>query len=181
EEHPNAAAATDVAYDSTHASILGDGVVWSLSAVSDPVRYARPRSSGAPCTEQAQSGAGRWRVCGESRIRWMSDPATGAINLTPFQEIPRSTWAELAPSTASPLTKSEIVELQGLGDRMSLTEVSEVYLPLSRLISLYAVGAKRLHAATSAFLGQRSASTPFVIGVAGSVAVGKSTIARLLR
>lgn len=111
----------------------------------------------------------------------MSDPATGAINLTPFQEIPRAAWAELAPSTTSPLTKREIVELQGLGDVLSLTEVSEVYLPLSRLISLYAVGAKRLHAATSSFLGQRSASTPFVIGVAGSVAVGKSTIARLLR
>lgn len=111
----------------------------------------------------------------------MSDPATGVINLTPFQEIPRAAWAELAPSTTSPLTKREIVELQGLGDVLSLTEVSEVYLPLSRLISLYAVGAKRLHAATSSFLGQRSASTPFVIGVAGSVAVGKSTIARLLR
>lgn len=111
----------------------------------------------------------------------MSDPATGAINLTPFQEIPRAVWADLAPSATSPLTKSEIIELQGLGDVMSLTEVSEVYLPLSRLISLYAVGAKRLHAATSSFLGQRSASTPFVIGVAGSVAVGKSTIARLLR
>lgn len=111
----------------------------------------------------------------------MSDPATGAINLTPFHEIPRAVWADLAPTTPSPLTKSEIVELQGLGDVMSLTEVSEVYLPLSRLISLYAVGAKRLHGATSAFLGQRSTSTPFVIGVAGSVAVGKSTIARLLR
>ncbi|HRN28781.1 MAG TPA: type I pantothenate kinase [Terrimesophilobacter sp.] len=111
----------------------------------------------------------------------MSDPATGAINLTPFQEFPRATWAELAPSATSPLTKREIVELQGLGDVLSLTEVSEVYLPLSRLISLYAVGAKRLHASTSAFLGQRSTSTPFVIGVAGSVAVGKSTIARLLR
>lgn len=111
----------------------------------------------------------------------MSDPATGAINLTPFQEIPRSTWAALAPTTRSPLTPSEIVELQGLGDVLSLTEVSEVYLPLSRLISLYAVGAKRLHAATSEFLGQHAPSTPFVIGVAGSVAVGKSTIARLLR
>lgn len=111
----------------------------------------------------------------------MSDPATGAINLTPFHEIPRTAWAELAPSTSSPLSKREIVELQGLGDVLSLTEVSEVYLPLSRLISLYAVGAKRLHAATSEFLGHRTTSTPFVIGVAGSVAVGKSTIARLLR
>ncbi|MBX3095042.1 MAG: type I pantothenate kinase, partial [Cryobacterium sp.] len=111
----------------------------------------------------------------------MSDPATGAINLTPFQEIPRAAWAELAPTTQSPLTPSEIVELQGLGDVLSLTEVGEVYLPLSRLISLYAVGAKRLHEATSTFLGQRTPATPFVIGVAGSVAVGKSTIARLLR
>jgi type I pantothenate kinase len=68
-----------------------------------------------------------------------------------------------------------------LGDRLDLREVTEVYLPLSRLINLYAVGARRLHGETSRFLGRDSPSTPFVIGVAGSVAVGKSTSARLLR
>ncbi len=100
---------------------------------------------------------------------------------TPFVEIDRADWAELAPNTELPLAPTEIVELRGLGDLLDLREVTEVYLPLSRLINLYAVGARRLHRDTSHFLGRDSPSTPFVIGVAGSVAVGKSTIARLLR
>jgi type I pantothenate kinase len=100
---------------------------------------------------------------------------------SPFIEIARADWARLAPTTGVPLSPTEIVELRGLGDRLDLREVSEVYLPLSKLLSLYAVGARNLHRDTSGFLGQRSPSTTFVIGVAGSVAVGKSTIARLLR
>ncbi|OOB91825.1 type I pantothenate kinase [Rathayibacter sp. VKM Ac-2630] len=100
---------------------------------------------------------------------------------SPFVEIVRSDWAELARSTELPLTETEVVQLRGLGDRLSLTEVAEVYLPLSRLLALYAAGSRHLHRATSTFLGERAQPTPFVIGVAGSVAVGKSTIARLLR
>lgn len=100
---------------------------------------------------------------------------------TPFVEIARSDWAALAPTTELPLSPTEIVELRGLGDRLDLREVTDVYLPLSKLLSLYAVGARRLHADTSRFLGREGPATPFVIGVAGSVAVGKSTIARLLR
>jgi type I pantothenate kinase len=73
------------------------------------------------------------------------------------------------------------VEIRGLGDRLDLSEVTDVYLPLSKLISLYAVGARQLHRDTSRFLGRDTLATPFVIGVAGSVAVGKSTSARLLR
>jgi type I pantothenate kinase len=100
---------------------------------------------------------------------------------SPFTEIARADWAALAPTTELPLSPTEIVELRGLGDRLDLSEVSDVYLPLSKLISLYAVGARNLHRDTSRFLGRQSPSTTFVIGVAGSVAVGKSTIARLLR
>lgn len=111
----------------------------------------------------------------------MPEPTPSNGHLTPFLEIDRTAWAELAPTTQQPLTRHELAELQGLGDVLNLDEVGEVYLPLSRLINLYAVGAKRLHAATSSFLRQRSQSTPFVIGIAGSVAVGKSTIARVLR
>ena len=111
----------------------------------------------------------------------MPEPTSANGHLTPFLEIDRSAWAELAPTTEQPLTPQELMELQGLGDILNLREVSDVYLPLSKLINLYAVGAKRLHSSTSSFLRQRSQSTPFVIGVAGSVAVGKSTIARVLR
>ena len=80
-----------------------------------------------------------------------------------------------------PLSQTELVELGGLGEELDLREVEEVYLPLSRLISLYAENAQRLHESTDQFLGARTAGTPFVIGIAGSVAVGKSTVSRLLR
>ena len=81
----------------------------------------------------------------------------------------------------SPLRETEIVQLRGLGEPLDPREVAEVYLPLSRLLNLYVGGTKSLHEVTSEFLRERVESTPFVIGVAGSVAVGKSTIARLLR
>ena len=107
--------------------------------------------------------------------------ANAAVQFSPFLELDRSDWAELAQNTTQPLSETEIVQLRGLGDPLDMREVAEVYLPLSRLLSMYAEGAQRLHRATSDFLGERAARTPFVIGVAGSVAVGKSTIARLLR
>jgi type I pantothenate kinase len=105
--------------------------------------------------------------------------ATGA--LTPFVELDRADWSELARSTPQPLTETEVVQLRGLGDLLDMREVAEVYVPLSRLLNLYAAGTQALHRATSDFLGERAARTPFVIGVAGSVAVGKSTVSRLLR
>ncbi|MCU1440804.1 MAG: type pantothenate kinase [Rhodoglobus sp.] len=111
----------------------------------------------------------------------MSDPASQNGHVSPFVELDRGDWAALAPTMKAPLSQAEVTELRGLGDALDLVEVEEVYLPLSRLISLYAEGAQQLHAATTAFLRAKSESTPFVIGVAGSVAVGKSTIARLLR
>lgn len=111
-----------------------------------------------------------------------SEPTTPiAVHTTPFVEISRDEWAELAPTTSSPLTEADIESLRGLGDRLDLKEVEDVYLPLSRLLSIYAAGARKLHTDTTNFLGQRASTTPFVIGVAGSVAVGKSTVARLLQ
>ncbi|MCA1943396.1 MAG: type I pantothenate kinase [Yonghaparkia sp.] len=110
----------------------------------------------------------------------MTEPH-GVRETSPFDEIDRQRWAALAPTTDRPLTEAELVQLRGLGDALDEREVAEVYVPLSRLLSLYAVGARELHQATRTFLGEASAPTPFVIGVAGSVAVGKSTIARLLR
>ncbi|MBU1586316.1 MAG: type I pantothenate kinase [Actinobacteria bacterium] len=111
----------------------------------------------------------------------MSDPSPHPGHETPFIEVDRDDWAALAPTMAAPLSATEVIELRGLGDELDLDEVAAVYLPLSRLLSLYAENAQHLHSATSSFLGERSPRTPFVIGVAGSVAVGKSTVARLLR
>ncbi|WP_125131187.1 type I pantothenate kinase [Microbacterium sp. 10M-3C3] len=109
------------------------------------------------------------------------DTAASAPRLTPYREIGREEWARLAAGMPQPLTETEVVQLRGLGDRLDVTEVREVYLPLSRLLSLYAHATKQLGAETASFLGEPDTTTPFVIGVAGSVAVGKSTIARLLR
>lgn len=112
----------------------------------------------------------------------MPNAAETVAHPTPFVEIDREQWAALAPKEQLSLTETEIVQLRGLGDRLDMAEVQAVYLPLSRLLNLYALGARNLHAATSRFLGEGAgATTPFVIGVAGSVAVGKSTVARLLR
>lgn len=110
-----------------------------------------------------------------------AETAAPAPSLSPYREIGRAEWARLAAGMTQPLTETEVVQLRGLGDRLDLREVREVYLPLSRLLSLYAKATKRLGAETAAFLGEDDVTTPFVIGVAGSVAVGKSTIARLLR
>jgi type I pantothenate kinase len=107
--------------------------------------------------------------------------AQGRDGLSPYLAIQRDAWAELANANTLPLTESEIEKLRGLGDFLDLKEVSEVYLPLSQLLSLYATQTQKLHASTGEFLGEHASRTPFVIGIAGSVAVGKSTVARLLR
>ncbi len=101
--------------------------------------------------------------------------------LSPYREIARADWARLAADLSQPLTETEVVAIRGLGDRLDVDEVREVYMPVSRLLSLYASFTKRLGVAVADFLHEEDVTTPFVVGVAGSVAVGKSTIARLLR
>src|SRR6478736_6813154 len=101
---------------------------------------------------------------------------------SPYLELSREAWADLAHETVSPLSAEELERLRGLSDRLDLTEVEQVYLPLSRLLSLYVSAAGGLHREQEAFLHRRTPPrTPFVMGVAGSVAVGKSTTARVLQ
>ncbi|HWJ10330.1 MAG TPA: type I pantothenate kinase [Nocardioides sp.] len=101
---------------------------------------------------------------------------------SPYVELDRATWAMLASETESPLTSDEVVRLRGIGDQLDLAEIRDVYLPLSRLLSLRVRAATALHHAQQDFLhGLTPPRTPFVIGLAGSVAVGKSTAARVLQ
>jgi type I pantothenate kinase len=102
---------------------------------------------------------------------------------SPYVEFDRKQWRELRRSAPLVLTEEELIGLRGLGEQIDLEEVAEVYLPLARLIHLQVAARQRLFAATATFLGESlpNQQVPFVIGVAGSVAVGKSTTARVLQ
>ncbi|MFD1697467.1 type I pantothenate kinase [Roseibium aestuarii] len=103
------------------------------------------------------------------------------MDLSPYRVFTDKEWARLRKNTPLTLTVEEVIELRGLNDPMSIAEVEKIYLPLSRLLAYYAEATVGLHQASQNFLGLKDGKTPFIIGVAGSVAVGKSTTSRLLK
>ena len=138
----------------------------TLSECRDRQEQPRPPSVRVvPCPGTAADGASGDRPRPES-----------------VSELDRKQWRDLRRSMPMVLNEHELEQLTGLGEQIDLTEVAEVYLPLSRLIHLQVAARQRLFAATSTFLGERQTNrqVPFVIGIAGSVAVGKSTTARVL-
>src|SRR6185503_10440947 len=116
--------------------------------------------------------------CSDTRFLPMSEdpPLRGA-----YVERSREDWAELAEHMPTPLDETMLEKIRGLGDPTSMLDVGEVYLPLTRLLSRYFLHTSELHRSTNEFLQLSVQRTPFVIAIAGSVAVGKSTTARLLR
>ena len=101
--------------------------------------------------------------------------------LSPYRIFTRAEWAERREDTPMTLAPGEITRVRSLHDRLDMTEVEEIYLPLSRLLWLYVAATQRLFRAQQRFLGTEDAKVPYIIGVAGSVAVGKSTTARVLQ
>src|SRR5882757_7789014 len=102
-------------------------------------------------------------------------------NVSPYRVFSRAEWAAKRNDTPMTLTYDEVMRLRSLHDRLDIKEVEEIYLPLSRLLSFYVAATQRLFRAQQNFLGTEDAKMPYIIGVAGSVAAGKSTTARVLQ
>src|SRR6476659_6376980 len=101
--------------------------------------------------------------------------------LSPYREFPREDWAKLRADTPLTLTEADLDALRSLNDRIDLDEVVAIYLPISRLLNLYVAATQKLFRATQKFLHIEGAKVPYIVGMAGSVAVGKSTTARILQ
>ncbi len=114
----------------------------------------------------------------------LRNPVTGQGSdlLSPYRQFGRDEWAQLRADTPLTLTVDDVARLQSINDPISIEEVEEIYLPLSRLLSFYVAATQGLFKATQRFLlAEREAKAPYIIGLAGSVAVGKSTTARVLK
>jgi type I pantothenate kinase len=101
--------------------------------------------------------------------------------LSPYVRFTREEWARLRAATPLTLTEGDLEAMRGINERIDLDEVADIYLPLSRLLNLYVAASQNLHRVSDTFLGSPAAKVPYVIAIAGSVAVGKSTTARILQ
>ncbi|ARQ02840.1 type I pantothenate kinase [Pseudorhodoplanes sinuspersici] len=101
--------------------------------------------------------------------------------VSPYRSFSRAEWAALRADTPMTLNPEEVAVLRSMHDRLDMEEVEHIYLPLSRLLSMYVAASQRLFRVQQSFLGTEDSKVPYIIGVAGSVAVGKSTTARVLQ
>src|SRR4030081_3792311 len=101
--------------------------------------------------------------------------------LSPYRVFTRAEWAMLRDDTPMTLTVDEVTRLRSMHDRLDMSEVEEIYLPLSRLLSMYVAATQRLFRVQQGFLAPEDPKMPYIIGIGGSVAVGKSTTARVLQ
>jgi type I pantothenate kinase len=106
---------------------------------------------------------------------------TEATDLSPFLRFSREEWSRLRAAAPLTLNERDLAALQGLGENVSMEEVVEIYLPLARLLNLHISASRVLYNVTDSFLGNPAAKVPYVVGIAGSVAVGKNTTARILQ
>lgn len=127
--------------------------------------------------ERAQGAADRMRQTKQTRqARQVTQ-----TDFSPYDLFTRIQWAKLHFSTPLPLSEDELQKLRGINEKISLQEVSHIFLPLSKLLNLYVTAEQRLSATTASFLGALPQRVPYIIGIAGSVAVGKSTTARIVQ
>ena len=134
----------------------------------------QPSVSGQP------SGAAAGSVDSVQGLAEMEE--SGSKNpLSPYISFSHEEWGRLRADTPLTLSETDLSQLRGLNEKVSMDEVVEIYLPLSRLLNLYVAATQDLYRATATFLGNPAAKVPYVIGMAGSVAVGKSTTARILQ
>ena len=118
----------------------------------------------------------------DHRIDAPHGPAAAASNgIGRYLDFDRDAWSNLRAATPLPLTAEELERLRGINERIDLDEVASIYLPLSRLLNLYVSATQDLHKVSATFLGTIAPKVPYIIGIAGSVAVGKSTFARILQ
>src|ERR671924_803290 len=146
---------------------------------SYPQRVARARQTASfPAHDPARAGPAECGCQMRGRDICTDD---GRTQPALYIDFTHEEWGRLRADTPLTLSEADLAQLRGLNERVSLDEVVEIYLPLSRLLNLYVAATQELYRATATFLGSDVAKVPYVIGMAGSVAVGKSTTARILQ
>src|ERR1700675_1083032 len=152
-------------------------------ALPSPGRAARPRHHARRSrgrARRAYAAVGPRREGGaQERLDTMEQRTEQDVS--PYRAFSRAEWATLRQDTPMTLEPSEVTRLRSMHDRLDMSEVEDIYLPLSRLLSLYVAATQNLFRAQQGFLGTEDTKMPYIIGVGGSVAAGKSTTARVLQ